>query len=106
MCRNCVHFPESGDVALHVGLSIVITLYIFSSNIFIIIIIIFCNWQFVKTILSQGYLVPVPLSVCPVYWSEGAALTVYPLPDVLVIADQRSPFNITHKECVVFNPVS
>ncbi|XP_065215722.1 DNA polymerase epsilon subunit 2 [Planococcus citri] len=78
MCRNCVHFPESGDVSLH----------------------------FVKTILSQCYLTPVPLSVCPVYWSEGAALTIYPLPDVLVVADQRSPFNITHKDCVVFNPSS
>lgn len=59
-----------------------------------------------KTILSQSYLTPVPLSVCPVYWSEGAALTIYPLPDVLVVADQRSPFNINLKECLVFNPVS
>ena len=46
------------------------------------------------------------MSVCPIYWNRSDALTLNPLPDVLVIADQRSPFSITHKDCVVFNPVS
>lgn len=78
MCRNCIQFPESGDISMH----------------------------FVKTIVSQCYLIPVSLSVCPVYWSESWALMLYPLPDVLVIADQRSAFKLTSKDCLVFNPSS
>uniref|UniRef100_A0A8C5NVN5 DNA polymerase II subunit 2 n=1 Tax=Jaculus jaculus TaxID=51337 RepID=A0A8C5NVN5_JACJA len=43
MCRNCVRFPSSNlDIPNH----------------------------FVKTILSQGHLTPLPLYVCPVYWAR------------------------------------
>ncbi|EHH63599.1 hypothetical protein EGM_16600, partial [Macaca fascicularis] len=78
MCRNCVRFP--------------------SSNLAIP--------NFVKTILSQGHLTPLPLYVCPVYWAYDYALRVYPVPDLLVIADKYDPFTITNTECLCINPGS
>ncbi|XP_036203053.1 DNA polymerase epsilon subunit 2 isoform X7 [Myotis myotis] len=79
MCRNCVRFPSSNlDIPNH----------------------------FVKTILSQGHLTPLPLYVCPVYWAYDYALRVYPLPDLLVIADKYDPFTLTNTECLCINPGS
>ncbi|KAF3831173.1 hypothetical protein GH733_002411, partial [Mirounga leonina] len=77
MCRNCVRFPSSNlDIPNH----------------------------FVKTILSQGHLTPLPLYVCPVYWAYDYALRVYPVPDLLVIADKYDPFTLTNTECLCINP--
>lgn len=79
MCRNCVRFPSSSlDIPSH----------------------------FVKTILSQGHLTPLPLFVSPVYWAYDYALRLYPLPDVVVIADKYDPFSITNTECLTINPGS
>ncbi|XP_039073256.1 DNA polymerase epsilon subunit 2 isoform X3 [Hyaena hyaena] len=79
MCRNCVRFPSSNlDIPNH----------------------------FVKTILSQGHLTPLPLYVCPVYWAYDYALRVYPVPDLLVIADKYDPFTLTNTECLCMNPGS
>ncbi|XP_060475752.2 DNA polymerase epsilon subunit 2 isoform X4 [Panthera onca] len=79
MCRNCVRFPSSNlDIPNH----------------------------FVKTILSQGHLTPLPLYVCPVYWAYDYALRVYPVPDLLVIADKYDPFTVTNTECLCMNPGS
>ncbi|GAB1297483.1 DNA polymerase epsilon subunit 2 [Apodemus speciosus] len=79
MCRNCVRFPSSSlDIPTH----------------------------FVKTILSQGHLVPLPLYVCPVYWAYDYTLRVYPVPDLLVIADKYDPFTVTNTECLCINPGS
>ncbi|XP_015427468.1 PREDICTED: DNA polymerase epsilon subunit 2 [Myotis davidii] len=79
MCRNCVRFPSSNlDIPNH----------------------------FVKTILSQGHLTPLPIYVCPVYWAYDYALRVYPLPDLLVIADKYDPFTLTNTECLCINPGS
>uniref|UniRef100_A0A8C6J940 DNA polymerase epsilon subunit n=1 Tax=Melopsittacus undulatus TaxID=13146 RepID=A0A8C6J940_MELUD len=79
MCRNCVHFPSSNmDIPNH----------------------------FVKTILSQGHLTPLPLYVSPVYWAYDYALRVYPVPDMLVIADKYDPFTVTNTDCVCINPGS
>ncbi|TKC42248.1 hypothetical protein EI555_003916 [Monodon monoceros] len=78
MCRNCVRFPSSNlDIPNH----------------------------FVKTILSQGHLTPLPLYVCPVYWAYDYALRVYPVPDLLVFADKYDPFTLTNTECLCINPV-
>ncbi|XP_025151597.1 DNA polymerase epsilon subunit 2 isoform X1 [Bubalus kerabau] len=77
MCRNCVRFPSSNlDIPNH----------------------------FVKTVLSQGHLTPLPLYVCPVYWAYDYALRVYPVPDLLVIADKYDPFTLTNTECLCINP--
>uniref|UniRef100_A0A452TPC1 DNA polymerase II subunit 2 n=1 Tax=Ursus maritimus TaxID=29073 RepID=A0A452TPC1_URSMA len=79
MCRNCVRFPSSNlDIPNH----------------------------FVKTILSQGHLTPLPLYVSPVYWAYDYALRVYPVPDLLVIADKYDPFTATNTECLCINPGS
>ncbi|XP_029807692.1 DNA polymerase epsilon subunit 2 isoform X3 [Suricata suricatta] len=79
MCRNCVRFPNNNlDIPNH----------------------------FVKTILSQGHLTPLPLYVCPVYWAYDYALRVYPVPDLLVIADKYDPFTLTNTECLCMNPGS
>ncbi|KAH0503390.1 DNA polymerase epsilon subunit 2 [Microtus ochrogaster] len=78
MCRNCVRFPSSNlDIPTH----------------------------FVKTILSQGHLTPLPIYVCPVYWAYDYTLRVYPVPDLLVIADKYDPFTVTNTECLCMNPV-
>lgn len=61
--------------------------------------------QFVKTILSQGHLTPLPLYVSPVYWAYDYALRVYPVPDMLVIADKYDPFTVTNTDCLCINPV-
>ncbi|XP_051761811.1 DNA polymerase epsilon subunit 2-like isoform X2 [Ctenopharyngodon idella] len=79
MCRNCVRLPSSNlDIPSH----------------------------FVKTILSQGHLTPLPLYVCPVYWAYDYALRVYPVPDVIVFADKYDPFNISNTDCLCINPGS
>uniref|UniRef100_A0A8B9FAU2 DNA polymerase epsilon subunit n=1 Tax=Amazona collaria TaxID=241587 RepID=A0A8B9FAU2_9PSIT len=79
MCRNCVRFPSSKmDIPNH----------------------------FVKTVLSQGHLTPLPLYVSPVYWAYDYSLRVYPVPDMLVIADKYDPFTVTNTDCVCINPGS
>lgn len=61
--------------------------------------------QFVKTILSQGHLTPLPLYVSPVFWAYDYSLRVYPVPDVIVFADKYDPFSITNTDCLCVNPV-
>ncbi|XP_036398745.1 DNA polymerase epsilon subunit 2 [Megalops cyprinoides] len=79
MCRNCVRLPSSNlDIPNH----------------------------FVKTILSQGHLTPLPLYVSPVFWAYDYALRVYPVPDVIVFADKYDPFNISNTDCLCINPGS
>ncbi|RMB98500.1 hypothetical protein DUI87_24714 [Hirundo rustica rustica] len=79
MCRNCVRFPSSNmDIPNH----------------------------FVKTILSQGHLSPLPLYVSPVFWAYDYSLRVYPVPDVLVTADKHDPFTVTNTDCLCINPGS
>ncbi|KAK1792981.1 hypothetical protein P4O66_001703 [Electrophorus voltai] len=77
MCRNCVRLPSSNlDIPNH----------------------------FVKTILAQGHLTPLPLYVSPVYWSYDYALRVYPVPDLIIFADKYDPFSISNSDCLCINP--
>ncbi|KAJ8874034.1 hypothetical protein PR048_024874 [Dryococelus australis] len=78
LCRNTIHFPSSGEIADH----------------------------FAKTILCQAHLTPLPLSVCPLYWAFDTALQLYPLPDVIVVADTFNAFNSSYMGCIVTNPGS
>ncbi|XP_038162980.1 DNA polymerase epsilon subunit 2 isoform X1 [Cyprinodon tularosa] len=79
MCRNCVRLPNNNlDIPNH----------------------------FVKTILSQGHLTPLPLYVSPVFWAYDYALRVYPVPDVIVFADKYDPFTISSTDCLCVNPGS
>ncbi|KAF5892253.1 DNA polymerase epsilon subunit 2, partial [Clarias magur] len=79
MCRNCLTIPSTSlDIPNH----------------------------FVKTILSQGHLTPLPLYVSPVYWAYDYALRVYPVPDIIVFADKYDPFSISSSDCLCLNPGS
>ncbi|XP_054651952.1 DNA polymerase epsilon subunit 2 [Dunckerocampus dactyliophorus] len=79
MCRNCVGLPNSNlDIPNH----------------------------FVRTILSQAHLTPLPLYVSPVFWAYDYTLRVYPVPDVVVFADKYDPFSINHLDCLCVNPGS
>ncbi|CAB1461127.1 unnamed protein product [Pleuronectes platessa] len=79
MCRNCVRLPNTNlDIPNH----------------------------FVKTILSQGHLTPLPLYVSPVFWAYDYSLRVYPVPDVIIFADKYDPFSITNTDCLCINPGS
>ncbi|CAH0394578.1 unnamed protein product [Bemisia tabaci] len=62
--------------------------------------------HFVLTILSQAHLSPVPLYNSPIYWDWDAALRIYPLPDVLVLADSIDSFSLKQSGVTVFNPGS
>ncbi|XP_071499868.1 DNA polymerase epsilon subunit 2-like [Diadema antillarum] len=68
MCRNCIRFPDNNDEIPD---------------------------HFVKTIISQAHLCPLPLHVCPLYWANDHALRLYPLPDVIVLGDKYDPFTIS-----------
>lgn len=68
-------------------------------------VFLFSFSQFVKTILSQGHLTPLPLYVSPVFWAYDYSLRVYPVPDVVVFADKYDPFTITNTDCLSVNPV-
>jgi DNA polymerase epsilon subunit 2 len=76
LCRNAIHFPESGEVPDH----------------------------FAKTITCQGHLAPLPLHTCPVHWDHDRALYLYPLPDLVVTADKYEPFTAENLGCKVINP--
>ena len=61
--------------------------------------------KLVKTVLDQGYLSPFPLSTRPVYWDFASALSLYPLPTALILADAEAPaFAVTYEGCHVMNP--
>jgi DNA polymerase epsilon subunit 2 len=60
--------------------------------------------QLVRTLLDQSHLSPLPLSVRPVYWSADHALSLYPLPHVLVVADRQEQFVVEYQGCHCYNP--
>jgi DNA polymerase epsilon subunit 2 len=58
-----------------------------------------------KTLLDQAHLAPFPLAARPVLWDYAAALSLYPLPTALVVADPDAPsFAINYMGCCVMNP--
>ncbi|GAB1607932.1 DNA polymerase epsilon subunit 2-like [Argonauta hians] len=76
MCRSCIRFPNSGDVPAH----------------------------FAKTVVSQSHLCPLPLHVCPVYWSYDCSLHLHPLPDLLICAGKYDSFTVNSLDCIITNP--
>ncbi|KAF1816317.1 DNA polymeras-like protein epsilon subunit B [Eremomyces bilateralis CBS 781.70] len=58
-----------------------------------------------KTLLDQGNLAPFPLEHRPVHWDYGQALSLYPLPSAVVLADSEAPaFSLNYMSCCVMNP--
>ncbi|XP_047539487.1 DNA polymerase epsilon subunit 2-like [Vanessa atalanta] len=78
MCRNSIHFPDTGDIPDHLT----------------------------KTLLSQCTLSPLSLGVQPVFWKHADALSLYPMPDLVVVADHFQPYTRTYQNCQVINPGS
>lgn len=48
------------------------------------------------TVVHQGHLCPLPLSVQPLYWEHDHALRLCPLPDVLILGESRERYEHTH----------
>jgi DNA polymerase epsilon subunit 2 len=58
-----------------------------------------------RTILSQSYLSPFPLTVRPLHWDYAHTMSLYPLPTALVVADAEAPaFVVKYCGCTVMNP--
>lgn len=57
------------------------------------------------TVLQQSHLCPLPLLQQPIYWHHDCALSLYPLPHALVLADSSPQEEYAHDGCKVVNPV-
>ena len=62
--------------------------------------------QFVRSILSQGHLCPLPLSVEPVCWNLDHCLSLAPLPHLVVVGDISEGFvhRFEESDCICVNP--
>ncbi|XP_015609962.1 DNA polymerase epsilon subunit 2 isoform X2 [Cephus cinctus] len=78
LCRNTLFFPTEGEVYEH----------------------------YAKSIICQAHLTPMNLPVIPIYWKHDHALQLYPVPDLIVVADQFESYTTEHMECKVMNPGS
>ena len=56
--------------------------------------------------MCQAHLSPLPLHVVPIYWNYDHVMRLYPLPDLVVVADKQSSYTHTNSECTIINPVS
>ena len=52
------------------------------------------------TLLSQSHLSPFTLDAQPVYWSYDSSLSLYPLPHVLFVLDDRCEFEVEYDGCL------
>ncbi len=59
---------------------------------------------YVHTVLAQGSLAPVDLTVSPLIWHHAQAMTILPLPQYLVLADVVEDFYMTNNTTTVVNP--
>lgn len=61
--------------------------------------------KLVLSLLPQSTLSPFPAAIRPTHWSHNSALSLYPLPHALVLADaDAEPFTLTFEGCHVVNP--
>lgn len=58
-----------------------------------------------KTVLDQSYLSPYPVTIRPVLWDYTHTLSLFPLPNYLILADSTTPsFTVTYEGSHVINP--
>ncbi|XP_060531569.1 DNA polymerase epsilon subunit 2 [Cylas formicarius] len=57
-----------------------------------------------KTLISQGHLSPMALNALTVHWDFDYCLSVYPLPDLIVVGDRSESYQGIYKNCIVVNP--
>lgn len=61
--------------------------------------------KLILSFLPQSTLSPFPATIRPTHWSLNSALSMYPLPHALVLADaDAEPFTLTFEGCHVINP--
>jgi len=86
MCRNSIHLPDTSASSSSAP---------FTSH-------------FAKTLLGQAHLSPLPVHLSPVYWTYDHALSLYPNPDLVVVADTFDPYDErdASNETAVINPGS
>ena len=61
--------------------------------------------KLILSLLPQSTLSPFPISIRPTHWSHNSALSLYPLPHALILADaEAEPFALTFEGCHVVNP--
>ncbi|RKP37233.1 DNA polymerase alpha/epsilon subunit B-domain-containing protein, partial [Dimargaris cristalligena] len=60
----------------------------------------------VRTLIDQSHLCPLPLRTAPVYWAYDYALRLYPIPDLLVLADKYETYSVDYEGCHCINPGS
>uniref|UniRef100_A0A182REB2 DNA polymerase epsilon subunit n=1 Tax=Anopheles funestus TaxID=62324 RepID=A0A182REB2_ANOFN len=75
LCRNTIHFPKEGLLEEH----------------------------FARTIIHQSTIAPLTPIAFPTHWNYDAALSLYPLPDLIVIGDPCQGFHTTEQDCTVMN---
>ncbi len=46
-----------------------------------------------ETLMCQAHLCPLPMSVAPVHWDYDSSLRLYPLPQLLVLADHHEHYS-------------
>ncbi|VDK58972.1 unnamed protein product [Gongylonema pulchrum] len=61
---------------------------------------------FCYTIASAGHLSPLPLHISPVFWQMDCYLTLYPLPDLVIVADRFEDFHYEVDGTIFANPSS
>ncbi|KAF6029223.1 POLE2 [Bugula neritina] len=62
--------------------------------------------HFTRTLVSAGNLALLPLSTMPVYWQYDHAMSLHPLPNLVIAADNYYPYTEESSGCIVSNPGS
>ncbi|KAJ1773191.1 DNA-directed DNA polymerase epsilon, subunit B [Coemansia sp. RSA 1813] len=60
----------------------------------------------VRTVIDQGHLCPLPQRIRPIYWAYDHSMRVYPIPDVLILADRFDSYSINYEGAQCINPGS
>ena len=53
--------------------------------------------------MCQASITPFIQLVLPTYWDFDSSLSLYPLPDLIVIGDNSTDFQRTHSDCTIVN---
>lgn len=57
-----------------------------------------------RTVISQGHLSPLSLNALTIHWDFDYCLSLYPVPDLVVIGDRSEAYRDHYKNCIVSNP--
>jgi len=57
-----------------------------------------------QTLLDQGHACPIPMSAQQTQWNLDHALYLYPVPDLLCVAEKLAPHAAAYVDCQVVNP--